>query len=189
MYIAIGDVSCYDRGMAFPDIPELSDPSPPLPGPHRAPWEQLAGESDLDYSRFVQYVQEGGSVKAASLALSLSYEHTRRVAARNRWKARREAYRVEENAERRHRLRTDAEKHTHGLLEGWRACMDWAIESVAKHRAEGRYLDPRTAAQVLKSTTEALRLLDGETTSHVAVDLKGKSMDDLDALNELLEDS
>ncbi len=169
------------------DVPDLASPAPQLPGPRRVPWDKLPGESDLDYARFQHYARSEGSVKASAKALGVSYEHVRRISAANRWKARREALRVEERAEQRALLKNQTERHASAMFEAWRTVLDMSIESLAHHRALGTFLSLKETTLALKRTTEALRLLDGQTTSNLGLSLEGADLDKLDKLAKMLD--
>lgn len=168
--------------MSDPDTPDLS------PIVSKAAWERLEGESEQDYGRYLVYNADRRTrLSDVAQSLGLSYEHIRRIAKKHRWRARREAYYLEEDIEMRRAIKERTARHAEELTAGWRALSEWAMDSIAEHRAEGRSLSPRDANQALKTATDALRLLDGKTTSNVGVGLAEASDAQLAELENLLK--
>ena len=162
----------------------LSDPTPALPGPVKAPWERLSGESEEDYGYFLTFLARRTTLKTLSEITNLSSAALGKIATRHRWRARRSAYYLEQENELREEIQADAKRQAAALIQTWGELLEWSLESILHARAEGRRLDPKEAMQALKNGTEAIRLIGGQSTANLSVDLSGASDEDLQKARE-----
>lgn len=162
-------------------LPELAQPVAP------APWERLDGEDDKYYARFLVYLRDRRmTLKEAAEEIGQTYETIRRLAQKYRWRARREAYYVEEDIEMRRAMKDRVVAHSSALVSGWNSIVEVALDSIAKRTAEGKDFNLKDAASALKAATDALRLLHGQPSQHVELNLKGAPKEKLTALEKIL---
>jgi len=156
--------------------------------PENVPWDQQPGESDEDYSRFKVFLaDESKTSKDVAKVLDLSASYVSNIAWKNRWRPRREAFYIYERAETRRAMRDKMVAKHEAMLEGWELFQQWSRDSVLHHLNAGTKMSPRDAVAGMRASTEAIRLIMGQTTSNVGLDLSKASAEDLAALDALLK--
>lgn len=148
-----------------------------------AVWEQLAGESIEDFELFQLYLQH------RNLA-DVSREVGRNLgplSAKNRWRARKEAY-----VKALHHEAMDAAMQESRDIGREHARVAVTLRELGEKGllellASGERPTYKEAIALVQAGVEIERLLAGQSTQHVSIDLSGVSDSDLDALEDKVE--
>lgn len=168
----------YPRAAPEPD-PDLE----PEPERVRAPWDQAPREPPEAYALFVRYLTSTapsllGFVRAEGLIPGTVLA----LASRWRWHPRRSAYvqaiahagaeAAQESAQER------ARAHAALVLD----LRGYARDELQRLRASGTPMDAKEVLAMAKAAIELDRLIAGETTANVGVDLSGATTEEIQAL-------
>ncbi len=164
---------------------EVDEPTKPEP---RAVWDQVPGEPPEAWEAFRAYLRyPTPNVSGFAVETGRSRSTTGALASRWRWKARRAAFE-----------HVVSQEHVRGALDAARAlgaehgrllaeARDWALDSILDAKARGEKLSKSEALAYLRNVIELDRLIAGEATARVVVDLSKASDEDLDAAEKALD--
>lgn len=165
----------YPRSMGFFD--------PPAPS---VPWDKLPAEDQDAFALFQRYLH-GSIGNVTRWAREAKAPQAPALAARYRWRARREALQVHLAREAADAAEDEARRLGREHARVLAQAREWAEDSILAARAKGETLDPREAAALLKLAIDGERLQAGQATSRVGVDLSKASDEDLAALEAALD--
>lgn len=160
------------------------------PEPRRAaPWERADGEPDDSWLLFGRFALSDASTISAfarSEVPERSLPAVSALAARWRWRARRDAltWHLQREAVRGAVEESRSQGAAHARATA--AALDWAVDSIAERRSRGEVLEPREAIAFLGKAIELQRLAAGEPTARVGIDLSKATEADLDRLEQAL---
>lgn len=162
--------------MGFFDPPAAAAPS--------VPWDMIPGEEGYDL--FVRYLH-GPTGNVSRWAREQGQPRAQVLAARWRWRARREAYVVHLAREAQEAAEDEARRLGREHAQVLAQAREWALDSILAARAKGETLDAREVAQLLKVALDGERLQAGQVTSRTGLDLTKVPEADLAALEAALD--
>ena len=145
------------------DVPD------PLPPESANTWDRQLGETADQHVLFVRWLEHAPSVdRAFADSVGLPLDTLRVLAVQKRWSERRSAYSAALQFLERETAARFVANQT-GRLQGlFQSVFELCSRSVADHLAQGRVVHTRELAQLLRTLTDGLRLLKGESTHNHA---------------------
>jgi len=162
----------------------------------KQPWHRCEDEPREDYALFGAFltaptdrISEFWKALPETGRPSLSTLYAR--AADWRWIARRAALDHHMSAIRDEATAEAVREHGRVHASAWALAMDWALESILHARARGEILAPKDALAFLSKAFDAQRLMAGESTVNLGIDLARASLplENLDKIAALLGES
>lgn len=138
------------------------------------PWDRQSDETAGEYLAFSLWLEGPAAIdKAFAERVDQDLVYLRRLALTRRWIERRDAYEHALASMRRSALAQFVQTQTSELQTAWRKAFDLCLRSLHEMEARGHVLSEKNAIAGLTHVTEALRLLKGEPTANVGLDLSG----------------
>lgn len=151
-------------------------------------WDQWPNETESAYMYFLDWMYSGiPGIKEWAVSKDMHPTKAYSLSARHRWRPRALAYQNFLTCTRMEAAAQEAAEMGRKHARAWGATFEMAAEAIHKAYAHGHDLDAVEAVRLLKIATDQQRLMMGEASAKVDINVKGVDLEKLDALDSALK--